>query len=112
MQPVHVAPRGGEWPRWYVRRPDLGYSGRAKRITARARRAVSMFVRPLPGRRGNAMRSRPERWDIEVDRVGRRKLLWAGLTTGLGVVTLGGTALIGGRPPELERRAFLTQEGW
>lgn len=58
------------------------------------------------------MRSSPERRDIQVDRVDRRTLLRAGLTTGLGVVALGATALTGAASPDLEVRAFLRQYGW
>jgi hypothetical protein len=58
------------------------------------------------------MRSGPQRLDLQADRVNRRTLLRAGLTTGLGVVALGATALTGAPSPAMETRAFLRQPGW
>jgi hypothetical protein len=58
------------------------------------------------------MRPSPERWDPPVDRVGRRTLLRAGLTTGFGVVALGAAGLSGAAAPPLEARSFLRQTGW
>jgi hypothetical protein len=58
------------------------------------------------------MRSGSERRDLQADRVNRRTLLRAGLTTGLGVVALGATALTGPASPDLEARGFLRQYGW
>jgi hypothetical protein len=52
------------------------------------------------------------RRDLKRDRVDRRTLLRAGLTTGLGVAALGATVLTGAKSPDLELRSFVRQYGW